>query len=238
MILTLDQVKRYSKCPRQFSFVESAGDIFSKPNPETQIAKTLIKQSYTNRSQHGYDPQWETIKTRINKHYFSSIDVSNKDIFQYTYKKSVAMMGVMHYWYYKVFLNDTRHGVANVPMSVDVSNSTINISIDAILIDNKYGPVPLIFNDDGQEAIELHNDIKFKSMLWMIWKNTGMVPKTVEFATVTTDSVKYQRIWNKTPMQTIEKYINFIVRGIENKIFYPSVNSQCNHCAFKQICIL
>lgn len=236
MQISLEDIRIYSKCPRQYFYGKSVP--FTRTEDRYRsIIKTVIRQSYINRSQHNYDPQWETIKTRINKLYFENVDVSRKEIFDPIYRQSVATMATMHYWYHKIFLNDMRSGIVNIPMNVDISNSSINFSMD-ILLDNKYEAVPLLFNDYNLVPVELSNDIEFKSLLYLFYKATDLYPKVVEYGIITQDSVKYQKVFSKTPIDTIEKYVNFIVRGMENKIFYPSVNEQCSSCRFKDICTI
>ncbi len=236
MQLSLEDIKTYSKCPRQYFYDKNAPSIRYKDQYRSVI-QTVIKQSYINRSQHNYDPQWETIKTRINKSYFENVDVSKKEVFEPIYRKSVATMQTMHYWYHKIFMEDLRPGIVNVPLTVDISNSVINLTVDTLL-DNKYEVVPLIFNDNNLTPIQLANNIEFKTIMYCIYKAIGVYPKVIEYAIITQDSVKYQKVFNKTPIDTIEKYVNFIVRGIEHKVFYPSVNEQCENCRFKDICTL
>jgi CRISPR/Cas system-associated exonuclease Cas4 (RecB family) len=234
MQINLNQIQLYSSCPRKFGFVQSV----PPTKQEDNIFKTIIKQCYINRSQHGYDPQWETIKTRVNRHYFADVDIKDKEAFSTAYKQSLATITVLHYWYHKTFMSDNRHGIVNIPLGVQVSNSTIVASVDIILLDQKYGPVPLIFSDNYPSLLTLHNDIKFKTLLWLIWKETTYESKKTEFAITTSESIKYTSIYNKSSMDTIEKYVNFIVRGIENKVYYPSVNTQCNSCEYAKICVI
>lgn len=237
MQLTLDDIQAYSQCPRQYAFRKNAG-LGMQSSKYRYIIREIIKQCYINRTQHNYDPQWETIKTRINKFYFENIDVSRKEIFEPVYRESIATMGTLHYWYYKIFNEDVRTGIVNVPVSLPVSNSILTTIIDVVLLDKQYGPVPIVFDNDKIIPNQLSTNIKFKSLFFMLSKEL-QVPVTVcEYGIITEQTVKYQKVFNKSAIDTIEKYVNFIVRGIENKIFYPSVNEQCNHCSFQQICVL
>lgn len=237
MKLSLNDIKIYSKCPRQYSYLRQV-EIPTKTSSYRTIIKQIIKQCYINRTQHNYDPQWETIKTRINKFYFEHTDVTKKEIFEPVYRESIATMATLHYWYYKIFMEDPRHGIVNVPIETEISNSTVNIIIDIVLLDKKYGPVPVLFDDNKYLAFDLSRDITFKSMFFMLSRELQTSSVVAEYAIITENSVKYQKVFNKTPIDTIEKYVNFIVRGIENKVFYPSVNEQCNHCSFREICVL
>lgn len=228
--LSLDQIKAYSICPRQFGFRENVQTSFRK---NKIIEHELIKQCYVNRSQHGYDPQWDTIKSRVNKYYFDPVDIKDKIAFQNAYQSSIKTIGKMHNWYYKIFIQDSRHGISNVPLSVEVSQSVITAFADLILIDKKYGPVPLLFSTE-ESIFSLANDIGYKTFLWMIMKETGYNCKQTELVFET----KYSKLWNHSSMDTIEKYVNFIVRGIENKVYYPSVSAECNACEFRPICVI
>lgn len=239
MQLTLEDIELYSKCPKQYSFYKA-----TKTNPiihykdEERIVKEIIKQSYINRTQHNYDPEWSTIKSRINKYCFEGVDVSQKDIFEPVYRKSIQIMTALHYWYYNMFVNDSRFGIVNVPLSINVANSTINMVADIVLIDQEHGPVPIIFGDTTTKSTTVNRDIKFKTMLLALAKQTQTAVRAAEMVLITPETVKYKKLLNKTPIDTIEKYVTFIVKGIEHSIFYPSVNEQCNNCSFRNVCVL
>jgi hypothetical protein len=237
--LSLEQIQIYSSCPRQYGYSIGA----PKPQaPEDHFIKssirTLIKQSYANRSEHGYDPQWDTIKSRVNKLCFKDININDKEAFQFAYKRSYNILRVMHHWYYKLFCNDSVEGLVNVPLNVLVNKTTVNAEIDIALLDSKHKLIPIIFNYNDILPTMLYNNIQFKTLLWMIYKETGVYPKLVYYYVINNESIHKHEVYNKTPLNVIENYVNFIVRGIENKIFYPSVNTQCDTCSYNKICTI
>ncbi len=233
LVLDPKQIKLFASCPKQYSFLVNSG---LDTKPKVNIIKELIKQCYINRTQHGYNPQWETIKTRINKHCFGPVDIKDKEAFQKAYRESVNLIGILHYWYFKIFAEDNRTCVVNVPLKIQVSNSFVQSSIDLVALDSKYQMIPILFDDSEIDFVKPYNDIIFKVLMWMIWKETGVFIKKVDHAVVTQDSVQYSSVWNKSSMDTIEKYVTFIVKAIENKVFFPSVGSQCSQCPFEKIC--
>lgn len=236
--ITLDQIQSYSICPRQFGFnIAETIDLPTK-NAFRDNVKELIKQSYINRTQHGYSPQWETIKQRVNKLYFSSIDINDKEAFKLASKQSISLLNVMHYWYYKHFSNDTREALVNIPLQVTVNRTILETNLDLAFLDNKYNVIPALFNDNDILPNMLYNNMKFKTLLWMVYKQIEIIPDVSKYIFITDQTVQVHDIFNKTYMDTIDRYINFIIRGIENKIFYPSVSSHCDSCAFKNKCII
>src|SRR5262245_14854195 len=139
--ISLEQIMMYSKCPRQLGYHIAAkipvhNTISSK---DRIIIKELIKQAYINRTKNNYNPQWETIKARVNKAYFEKVDVSNKEQFKKVYESSIKCLSILNDWYYKYFLLDDRTGIVNVPLNIDVSKSIVTGVIDIVLIDPKYG---------------------------------------------------------------------------------------------------
>lgn len=232
--LTLDQLQTYSKCPRQYGY--SIGAPKPKDMSTRSIIKDLIKQAYANRSQHGYDPQWETIKSRVDKLVYENVDISNKEAYKLAYKRAMNLLSIMHQWYYKLFSKDDRDGLVNIPLNVLVNKTTITSNIEVAILDKHYQIVPIIFNDQDILPTMLYNNLKFKSLLWLIYKETDIYPKLTYYYQVTDSNISKHEIYNKTPLSTIENYMNFMVRGIENKIFYPSVSEQCNNCEYNSIC--
>lgn len=233
-----DHIQTYSQCPRQFSFKYNSEYNFSKLDPNRESIKDLIKQCYINRTKHGYDPEWNTLKSRINKICFGHININNKIEFDLAYKKSISLLKLFHRWYYKEFKRDTRQGICNVKLSVPISSSIVDVTVDLILLDPKYKVVPIIFDDDSLLPEQLHNNIKIKSTLYLLYKEIGHYPSLFEYYSISPERIDIHHAYNKTQLDIIEKHVNFIVRGIEYKAFYTSVSEQCNSCSFQKICNL
>jgi hypothetical protein len=70
----------------------------------------------------------------------------------------------------------------------------------------------------------------------MIYKEINIVPELTEYIVIAPESVQVHKIFNKTHMDVINDYTNYLVRGMEHKIFYPSVSKDCNECPYKNIC--
>jgi hypothetical protein len=236
--LTLEQIQTYSSCPRQYGYSIGAPKQPAEDNFIKSSIKTLVKQCYANRSQHGYDPQWDTIKSRVNKLCFVDTDINDKEAFQFAYKRSYNILRVMHHWYYKLFANDSVEGLVNIPLNVLVNKTIVQAQLDIALLDKEHKLIPIIFNDNDILPTMLYNNIQFKTLLWLIYKETGVYPELVYYFNITQESIHKHEVYNKTPVNVIENYVNFIVRGIENKIFYPSVNSQCSSCRFEKQCTI
>lgn len=235
--LSPTQIQSYSVCPRQFGF-ELQTPIISKHDPFKENIKLLIKQCYINRTQHGYNPQWETIKQRVNKICFVDTDINDKEAFKLASKRAIQLLAVMHIWYTKHFSNDSREALVNVPLQVTVNKTIISDTLDIALLDTKYQVVPVIFNDTDILPNMMYNNMKFKTLLWLIYKEINIIPKVSEYIVITDLTVQVHKLFNKTHMDTIDNYVNFIVRAIENKIFYPSVSEHCSGCNFKDVCII
>lgn len=235
--LSPTQIQSYSICPRQFGFELQVPPI-TKQDTFKENIKILIKQCYINRTQHGYNPQWETIKQRINKICFSEIDINNKEAFKLASKRAINLLGVMHVWYTKHFSIDSREALVNVPLQVTVNKTIISETLDIALLDAKYQVVPVIFNDTDILPNMMYNNMKFKTLLWLIYKEINIVPNVSEYLVITNQSIQVHKLFNKTHMDTIDNYVNFIIRAIENKIFYPSVSEHCNSCSFRDVCVI
>ncbi len=203
---------------------------------DIQVIQDVIKQSYINRTKHGYDPQWETIKARVNKAYFESVDINDKDLFRATYTSSVHTLDLLNRWYYKHFLADKRSGIVSVPLRVQIDKSLVIATADIVLIDEKNGPVPLIFGSNDMPANMLYNSIKFKGLLWLIKQETGMYPKVAEYITIN-ESIQVSKVFStERSIDNTKMFVSSIVKNIQQQIFYPSVNEQCHICPFKDIC--
>lgn len=235
-ILTLDQIQLYSNCPRKFGYTLAAETIQPQPDFFRESIKALVKQCYINRSQHGYNPQWDTVKARVNKLCFADVDMSNKEAFQFAHKRSVELLTVLHYWYHKHFSEESREALVNIPLSVTVNRTVIEETLDIAVLDSKYKLIPTIFNDTDILPNMLYNNMKFKSLLWLVYKETGVIPEVTNYLVITQQGIHPHKVFNKTHMDVIDKYVNFIIRAIENSVFYPSVSSQCDTCEFQKIC--
>ncbi|HLX54686.1 MAG TPA: hypothetical protein VKR58_12125, partial [Aquella sp.] len=88
----------YSACPRKYGYSILTAPSNKSPDNNKNAIKDLIKQAYANKSQHGYIPQWDTIKTRVNKIAYENIDISNKEAYSLAYKRSLSLLAIMHQW--------------------------------------------------------------------------------------------------------------------------------------------
>ncbi len=233
--ISLEQILTYSKCPKKYSF-----DLYNikqkSINKNDEIIKNLIKEIYINRAQDGYTTQWETVKSRIDKICFKDINIKDKTAFNDAYNRSKNLLSIMHTWYYKYFSLDKREGLVNLTLDTQVDKLTISHTYDLIILDPNYKTIPIIFALNNWDYTTLHNNLYIKLITWMLYKNLGYDSKVLEYWIPNSNSIEIRKIFNKTKMDILEKYINFIVRGIEYDIFYPSVNEQCNTCEYKNIC--
>ncbi len=208
------------------------------PVSKDTIVKDIIKQCFINRSQHSYNPEWETIKARVNKACFESIDINIKEDYEKAYQLSIQCLQILHYWYYKSFTLDTREALINVPINLLVSNSTINAQIDIVLLDNKYGAIPIVFSN-GLSPNSLYNNIETKGLLWLLYTQLEKYPTKYEYLVINERVVDTNILFAKSDsIDRIGKYIVHIVKSIESQVFYPSVSEACNSCRFSSICTI
>ena len=238
--LTLDQIQNYSICPRQLGYKLINGDNGnSSLSPIRKIVKEIIKQAYINRAQHSYTPQWETIKARVNKACFEDIDINNKAQFKIIYEQSITILNILSGWYHKIFLSTKHEGITNVPLSVVINRTTISYQADLVLYDSDYGIIPVLFNDNDILPTMLYNNIKYKSILWLLYKELDVISKLSQYIFIGPNSLQVHNIYNKEDsIKRTGRYLEYIVTGIEKQIFYPCISSECNTCLYKDICTI
>ena len=237
MKITLQQIQKYSECPRQLHYKQSLEkELYPKVvDPFKVLVKDIIKQSYSSYIKNKSYLSWITIKNRIDKICFKSTNIDDSDQFDKAYKQSIKLINGLYKWYYSYYIKSPP-ALVNVDLSIPIGNSVINHRLDLLFI-KEDRLVPLIF-DDTMLSIP-YNRLEYKALLWLIYKETQQFPKVTEFIQIREQSIKSLSMHNSLDIiDKLERYILHIVQGIEKSIFYPSINSQCNECEFKTICTI
>lgn len=238
MKITLPHLLAFSKCPKKYAFDKQTGIQISSPTDfNSSIVKNIIKRTYVTDTKDSKIRTWDSIKNELNKQCYKNIDINNKQQFQLAYKKSIAILDILYHWYHKYYINNSTDAFVNFPLEVELSNGIIiSHTFDLLLLDPTKQVIPVMFNDYGWDPSTLSNNLYVKAQFWLLQKAADLTPKQLYYWTPKMYAFETKIIYNKSNLQNLDRYINFIASGIKYEIAYPAVNEQCTVCPYRDIC--
>lgn len=235
MITHLDDIVKFSQCPRRFLYLKEA-----IPVPEDRrlfIAKSTIKKAYNSFTETGHLVDWRRIIGWVDTQVFKETDVTNSEAFQAARTTSEQILSFIQAWYHTIYVNERFSVFTDLSMEAPAGPHTIEAKLPIIRASD---PPSIAYIDDKVIPFaKIYNDIKARGLAYIL-----------HFA-FDSDLVEVQHIIMKPrgafeiEQALVDREENRRTRAALSQIAesmryasYPSVTQQCYECAFKRKCRL
>lgn len=214
--------------------------------PKTQLLKDIVCSAYLRASRQTKKNPWRLITAEIDKFIFADIlprehpdydtDIDTK------FKRSVDYIrSIQKTWYDPYFLTEGMEGFPELKCAYLCPGNILVTDTTDLVIFNEKDLILCRFSNVELTPAVLYNDIRLRAQALMLSKSLGRTVTKLRNMSWEEDKTKIsvRDINIHKPVEFMGKTENAIlhmVNGIRNKVFYPSINEQCNSCPFNTIC--
>jgi CRISPR/Cas system-associated exonuclease Cas4 (RecB family) len=237
--VTPRHIESYTKCPKRTWFNWSN---IPELSLNLSAVTAVIKQVHLYQSRKNTIMPW--------RHVFSLLERElNKQLKRYTdpvykYKLTTALLSQLYTWYHDHYLEKYfDDGISNFPVRLTLApNLWFHDEVDLITVGSK---VRLFdFVEASQQDTyasytpsRVYNSFFVQARLWGFWKFTETQPTEYVRLVLGSQALKMIRISIRESMlKRTEEVLRYVIRGMKDKIWYPSFSEQCNTCPFTQRC--
>jgi len=238
VIINLEDISIYSKCPQYYHFHDQNRPMLW--HPTTQIVTDTIKKAYLTASDTGYRADWRRITGWVDKMAFSGVDVQNEEEFKSARSISEAALLALSGWYENLYRFDEPYAQIDVAVGCNVDSGEVGIRADIPVVKLEEIPVIMRFCDFVPSKPKIYNDIVSRGLAAMLADAVQCdTVKVQHFAVGTRGRLEYEEIQvNRDAHERSLAAIAKIAILIKTGMVYPSVTEMCTTCKYKKECVL
>lgn len=237
MLVNLNQIARFSKCPRFFRFMENV--IIPSPDKRISIATLAIKKAYNIATESGHLADHRRVMGWVDTEVFRKIDIEDQEAFSRARVSSEQILTFIQSWREAFYSVELIGGYTDIISEVPMKDGCMVKDILPIIIPSDV-PIVIYIDDVETTDAKMYNDIRARGLGWMLSKSLSC-PETIvrHLCFKPRGGFGLNEIFiNKDSNDRIEESILELVGSIRFNIDYPSVTEQCLNCAFKRRCKL
>lgn len=238
--IPLTQYDSYASCPKRLEY-ETKHQLFPivTLEPKPALLKHLVLSSYSDGIRDGSRSSWKNVVGLIDDYSYSTIDTADQSQLDKAYSQSLKYLRIIKRdWYDKYYLV-SGDGLPNCPISYPITTD-IEI-IDTVDLVTYIGD-KIVLNHFGNQDLgvgTIFNNLRLRGQQLLLSLNLKMPVTTIRYFTWINNDIIVKDTHIKDPyvfMQKTGKALKQITEGIQDQVFYTSVNTQCLTCPFRSIC--
>jgi hypothetical protein len=239
--ITPADIALYGNCPVKQKNRKGKDSVRQDEDIGFKIVRQVVLKAYSMLLHQHKVPSWKWVRSYIDISYRKICDIeSPHDVF----KSAEGIFLALHRWYHSMFLDELHfEGVPNVPISLPLGKGyrfTDNIDLVGLDTDKGITLVDLVPFDEIQKG-RMYNDLTVHARVWGFEHDTQLSVSRYCRVIVHPRRSSLRTVWfDKNPMlkrkEQIKSYINYLMMGIINEMYYPSLSVQCDTCPYVVQC--
>lgn len=234
MILNLNEINNFSRCPRYFRYISNMPVTTSR---YADIVNYTIKKAYNLTTESGFRIETRRIVSLVDKQVFKDVDVENKKDFTYNRSLSEKILLITQKWNEKFYSKEETGGYTDITIEKFIgTHHTIQDTLPIVLpLDI---PVITIIEEQSYTKTQLVNNIKYRGYAWLLFSSLNCDEICIRHISIgdLAGFVVNEFTINKKMNQNVENIILQIAESINSGIDYPARSMQCESCYFKWKC--
>lgn len=237
--VTARRIDLYTRCPKRAQF---AWESESETSLTYRIISNVIKSVYMYQTRKKRIPAFRSIPGWVDRFLQDEIDI-NQDAEQ-QYKLAKNIIARLHIWYSRHYLEHfCDHGLINLPVTIGIGPSTTYYDqVDIVTVGQ---PVRIFDFAEVRDNIEfrayngtrVYNDMRVHTKMWTFAKASGLELGEYVRLVIGPQSIKPVKIRVLDGMLEKQKrYLQHIIQGIQDQVFYPAFSEQCLNCPYSERC--
>jgi len=241
-----EKIEIASRCLKQYQYYKDFRfEERTSFSPRTELLRNIVRGAYLALSRQTKTNPWRRVTSEIDKFIYQ--DVPHRDDPTYDkqvdllFKKSISYINtVRKVWYKPLFLTEGLEGFPDFKCSFPYYNLMVIDTADLVLF-NADDLIICTFSDIELTPSLLYNNMRLRMLALML--ESSLKRKVTRLRCMSwargQDEIDVKDIFihnHNEFMKKTEKTLMYILSGIKNEIFYPSISEQCNACPFKEIC--
>lgn len=239
MILSVEDIKAFSQCPRYFRLLKNEDRILLSSSLQHSIIESVIKKAYLQITETGIRMDWRRILGLVDAYVFSKVDIQYKDQVKHARIMVENILASLQKWYMTIYSFTILDTFIDIPLKAALNFHTITGTIPLIQSD-KDGPVVIVIEHTISNARELYNDLAMRSLAWLVYQelDCNIIKCTALGIGVKGSNNIVSMILDKDDQKHTGDILSQITKSISNGIDYPSYTSHCETCIFNRRCKL
>lgn len=232
MIITDYHIDLYSRCPKRSQFQWT-----SVPQEVNELAffRYVVQKVIVWNTKFKEPPTWKQVfrwaADQINSIIVGSVKKEN-------FTQSQKLLSQLNDWYHNIFLPaGGTIGIPNVPLFLNLANSRLELKVDLLSWDPQPTLVQFEYRKAPTSTRILFEKPSIYAKLWLLNQLLSVKTNHCRIIYILPESVQVRdKELSDEQLRRGALSTDFILKGIQSQIFYPSITEQCNYCPYRTKC--